>query len=153
MIIDILGNLSIFLFLITIVPIIVSIKERKPKMVRRKISKETIAIAKRVAIVNIENKGVTRVTIKDIKGVTRVTIKDIKGVTRVTIEDIKRVTRVTIEDIEKLNSGTLNCSCTSPSIEAWAGTTNISDSTNTTAETDDIVLFIIAPNVKVTNAI
>jgi hypothetical protein len=143
---------------------IVSIKERKPKMVRRKISKETVAIAKRVAIGNIENKGVTRVTIEDIKGVTRVTIEDIKGVTRVTIEDIKGVTRVTIEDIkgvtrvtiediDKSNSGTLSCSRTSPSIEAWAGTTNISDSTNMAAESDNIVLFIIELNDKVTNAI
>ncbi len=89
-------------------------------MVRRKISKETIAIAKRVAIENIENKGVTRVT---------------------------------IEDIKKLNSGILSCSCTSPSIEAWAGTTNISDSTNMAAESDNIVLFITELNDKVTNAI
>jgi hypothetical protein len=107
MIIDILGNLSIFPFLFTIVPIKerkVSIKERKPKMVRRRISKETIAIAKRVAI-----------------------------------------------DIS--NSGTLSCSCTSPNIDAWAGTTNISDSTNMAAESDNIVLFITELNDKVTNAI
>lgn len=54
--------------------------------------------------------------------------------------------------IDKLNSGTLNCSHTS-SVEAWAGTTNISDSTNMTAESDNIVLFIIRLNANVTNVI
>ena len=44
--------------------------------------------------------------------------------------------------IENSNSGTLNCSRTSPSIEAWAGTTSISDSTNTMAGSDDITLFM-----------
>ena len=55
--------------------------------------------------------------------------------------------------IDKSNSGTLNCSRTSPSIEAWAGTINISDSTNTMAESDDIVHFMILSNGKVTNVI
>ena len=85
-------------------PIIVSIKERKPKLVRRKISKETVAIARRVAI-------------------------------------------------DKSNSGIVSCSRTSPSIEAWAGITNISDSTNITAGSDNIVLFIIKLNDNVTNII
>ena len=55
--------------------------------------------------------------------------------------------------IDKSNSGILNCSFTSPSIDAWAGTTNISDSTNTVAESDDIALFMSMSNANVTNAI